>query len=161
MRLCLDVSGISFSFEIKDYSRKNRTEYGCTWCQADISLRSGDWLNFNKKDQEILTAEEVDDWSEELERLLNNQMQAPEKMGFIEPDLFMEFYPERCGERGSYMEWQIYFWSEDGWATDNYLSLDFERAELEALEVYLKLVQGSLSENDEAVQKLMQQEILR
>lgn len=149
MRLCLDVSGILFSFEIKDYSRKNRTEYGCTWCQVNFSLVAENWLNYEIKNAEVMTAEEIDELTERLQRLLNGELREPEKVGLIEPDFILHLYPDQTNQSEPVMEWRVYFWDGERGLTANYLSLNFGKAEMEALLSYLKTVQGiSLEENE-------------
>lgn len=160
MQLHLDVDGIFLNLAVKGYRRNNRTEYGCTWCQVDFSLVAGDWLNFSRRNDEILTAEEVDDFIVILERLLKNELESSTEMGFAEPDFLLKFYPKNSRQGGPQMEWQIRFWNQGG-LTENYFSLKLGTAEIEAVWVYLKFVQGTLPEKDVTIQKLLEQGTLR
>lgn len=149
-----------FCLEIKDYSREKRAEYGCTWCCTDFSIVSEQWLNYGQKNAEVLTAEEVDDLSEILGQLLSGKLRQPEKIGFIEPDFFLNLYPNQENQSEPSAEWKIYFWDKEKELTANHLSLIFGRREIEALWIYLKIVRGKLSQKDAAAQKLIQKKIL-
>lgn len=160
MRLNLNVGGIFFCLEIKDYSREKRAEYGCTWCRTDFSVVSEHWLNYGQKNAEVLTAEEVDDLTETLGQLLGGKLRQPEKIGFIEPDFFLNLYPNQENQSEPSAEWKIYFWDKEKELTANHLSLIFGRMEIEALWSYLEIVRGKLSQKDATAQKLIEKKIL-
>lgn len=73
MWLNLDMEGITFRLQIRNYI-PTFDETDSNWCRVDLSLRSGDWLNYLLKDDELLFSYEVDTLLESLENLLNDKI---------------------------------------------------------------------------------------
>ena len=141
MQLQLALSGIAAEIEIKGYSPNNRTEYGCTWCQIDYSLKAEPWLKYEKSDAEVLTAEEIDYVTENLEQLLNGQLCGRKVMNFIEPDFAFALCQQ---EDTIHMDWKIRFWEKEKGLTANYLSVRLYLDEIEKLWKYLRTIQQGL-----------------
>ena len=138
MQLQLTLNGIAAEIEIKGYSVKHRSEYGCTWCQIDYALKAEPWLKYEKRNAEVLTAEEIDCVTGRLEQLLNGQLCGREVLNFIEPDFVFVLCQQ---EKTIHMDWKIYFWEKENGLTANYLSVRLYLDEIEKLWKYLKSIQ--------------------
>ena len=74
-------------------------------------------------------------------------------MGFVEPDLTFIINPKVD------IDLQIHFWDEG--LTANYLSLCFDRNNLECLLVYLRYITKEIQTDDEMLQKLIADNVIR
>lgn len=172
MWLKLNLDGIVLNLRIRLYEKASTDDLDSTWCKTDFSFISEPWLNYTQKDSEILLAREVDELTEALEKLLNNQLSAPTEFTCIEPDFIFELNPKegmkndlRCAyiesecERADIdLEWKVFFWHEG--LTCNYLSVLLTRFDIECVLIYLKIITGHLSEKDAQVQTLIAKGIL-
>lgn len=143
MQLQLELDGINVALVIKGYTKSDRTEYGCTWCTVDYSFKDKPWLCYEKRNAEILTAEEVDFLTVKLKELLDGQINETIRVDFIEPDFQFELY--RC-ENEVCMDWKVYFWHPQKGLTGNSLSVLLCRTEIEKFWEYLTGVQQNTKE---------------
>ena len=173
MWLKLNLDGIIISLRIQQYRKTNQSNCDDVWCKVDFSFCSEPWLNYHKEYEEVLLAREIDSLTEDLEKLLNDQLSEPTEFSCIEPDFVFNLNPKedvRNNPRLVYvrpgyeivdidMEWRVNFW-DDGCLTANYLSVSLCREEIEYLLIYLKIVSRQLSEHDDIVQELISKGIL-
>jgi hypothetical protein len=172
MWLKMDLDGIIVSLQVKAYKKVTDDDCCSTWCETDFSFVSKPWLNYQKVNDEVFLARELDDLSDILEELLENRLSEKTKFNCVEPDFNFILNPIKdlrldpnviCVSPGHEfvdidMEWQVYFW-HDG-LTANYLSVTLNREEIEYLSTYLQLVTGKISEDDPAVKRLIQRNII-
>ena len=151
----IDADGIKIKLQINGYKPTSKENWDSEWCRCDVLLSSGDWLNYNKEDDEVLLCSEIDWLVEDLTELLNNEISEEKELACIEPDFVFELYPQTDLRKDSkciyvapgheildiYLEWRIFFWN--GGLTGNYLTITLCRDEIELLRDYLVLVQNS------------------
>ena len=90
----MNLDGITVKLEIRGYTKYDReSEEEPRWCRLDFSFISQPWLRYKRQD-EVLTNEEVEALAEHLERLLNGRMAEPTELECIEPDFCFQFEPE-------------------------------------------------------------------
>ena len=170
MRLRLNICDVDMQLKIKNWKKPSPgNEY--EWADTELFLRSK-YLNYDPSG-EILMNDEILDLCYSLDALLTGKMQSDCEMSFAEPDLEFKFsvakrlYSEpggvwyRDGYRDFDIELAMYikFWCTDGLGT-NQFKMVFDREEIEALCVYLKMVIGELPKDDPAVEKLIRQGLL-
>ena len=172
MWIKLDLCGIIVSLRIRQYKKVDDAHWDSVWCKTDFSFISEPWLNYAKKDEELLLAREVDDLADALEKLLNDQLSAPTEFACIEPDFIFELNPkedltnnpDHVYIRPGYeikdidLKWKVFFWDEG--LSGNYLSVELIRPDIECLLTYLKVVTGQLPEKDAEVQTLIAKGII-
>lgn len=173
MWLKLDLDGIVLSLRIRYYRKFSADDWDSVWCKAELSLVSEPWLSYGEgQSGAALLAAEIDDLTEALEKLLNDQLSAPTEFTCIEPDFVFELNPKEDLRKNPrygyirpgyeiadiYMEWRVFFWN--GWVTENYISVTLERTDIEYLLTYLKIVTGQLSEKDAQVKELIAKGVL-
>ena len=163
----LDLDGIVLQLRITGYKEPTVERWDCEWCRVDLTLQSGDWLDYHVGPTELLVAAEVKDLRDCIDALLTDRIEKPKELGFIEPDLEFQFTPKqdaRENPRVLYvrpgseivdigMEMVVYFWN-DG-LTDNRLIVSFIREDLEKLLCYLQYVTGSISKDSTEVANLL------
>lgn len=172
MWLYLDLDGIEFHFCVANYTKSIYEKWDIQWCKVELTIQSEKWLNYQIS-SDILLACEVENIQDKISDLLEDKIKAQEIMEFIEPDLTLVLNPKkdlRNTSRYSYAapgyesadidaELQIHFWN-DG-LTANYLSLCFDRKDLECLLIYLRCITNKIGKDDESVQKLIKNDIIR
>lgn len=150
----LDVSGIKIKLKIKNYTTTNRENWDSEWCKCDFIFCSDDWLNYNKANDEVLLSSEIDEISDALTKLLDNENTEVKEIRCIEPDFIFKLFPQKdlrndpsyTYVRPGYeiqdihLEWIIYFWN-DG-LTDNYFTITLYRDDIASLRDYLELVRN-------------------
>ena len=155
MQLNLDLDGIEFRFRITKYEKSNSENlyklYN-QWCIVELSLRSGSWLNYQIS-SEVLLSYEVEEIRDKISDFLEDKIQLQEELGFVEPDLTFIINPKVD------IDLQIHFWDEG--LTANYLSLCFDRNNLECLLVYLRYITKEIQTDDEMLQKLIADNVIR
>ena len=155
MQLYLDLDGIEFRFRITKYEKSisdNLYKLYDQWCIVELSLHSGNWLNYQIS-SEILLAYEVEKIRDKISDFLEDKIQLQEELGFVEPDLTFIIYPKVD------IDLQIHFWDEG--LTANYLSLCFDRKNLECLLAYLRYITNEIQTDDEMLQKLIADNVIR
>lgn len=167
MWLKMNLEGIEFRFRIAGYKKSTRDNCYDEWCKVDLAVRAESWLDYHVEASEMLLAMEVETLKDAIDDLLDDRLEQPAELGFVEPDIEFELYPRedlRNNPRflyikpgremsGIYMELVISFW-HDG-LTANRLVLGFGQDDMEKLECYLKYIIGLVNEDDPMVQKMM------
>lgn len=152
MRLKMDICGIELQFKVYGYAPSVHENWDDQWCRCDLTLTSGNWLNYRKVMDEVLLSCEIERIAELLQKLLNGELDEMTELEFIEPDFQMTLCPQRdlrddprylSVQPGHeivdiYMDWRVYFW-DDG-LTNNFLSVTFVREDIEKLLIYLQYV---------------------
>ncbi|MBQ9674095.1 MAG: hypothetical protein IJV39_05670 [Ruminococcus sp.] len=115
----------------------------------------------------------MDQLRDSIDRLLNNSLSEQEELTFIEPDLSFVLNPQKdLRDSGKYSyiapgheivdidaDLHVHFWN--GGLTANYISLCFDRSDLEKLLVYLRLTTRLITKQSPEVQDLLDKDILR
>ena len=175
MRLFLNLGGIEFIFQIERYRQSSRERWDVEWCQVELSLQAGNWLNFQLGPTEAMLCTEVEELRDRIDDLLKSKLMEPMSIEFIEPDFEIHLYPEtdcRTNPNVLYvrpghelidvnMDWVVQFWDDTGALTANRLLLSFDRKDLETLLCYLCFVTGVIDRDDALVQKLIAEDCLR
>lgn len=173
MKLRMDLDGICLQLSIDGYTHTTQQSWDENWCKCSFSFTSGDWLNYHKERDEVLLSSEVDRLADRFEKLLNGELEMPVELSMIEPDFVFRLVPvqdvrnnpdvvyvrEGCELVDIQVEWQINFW-DDGCFTANYLTVMLDRADIEAMLAYLRLVIGTAAESDPAISKLKEKGLL-
>ncbi len=172
MWIKLNLDGIDFHFQITGYQKSNRDNWDEQWCKVDVTLQSPNWIDYHIS-SDILLSCEVEELRDNIEKLIQDLLTEQEELEFIEPDLTFVLNPKkdlRDSGRYSYIDLEheivdiyadlhVHFWN--GGLTANYISLCFDRSDLEKLLVYLRLTTNLLTEQSPEVQDLFGRDILR
>ena len=102
---------------------------------------------------EILISGEVTNLRDVLSDMLCGEMKDNQTLKCLEPDLRFDFKPS-----AEELVIIVTFW--DGRVPRNSLMTMLKRSEIEALYVYLRLVTGEISRDDDAVVKLIDAQVL-
>ena len=159
MWLKLDLDGIIFQLQIRGYRASSKEKWDSQWCKTDFSFSSGDWLNYSKQNDEIFLSYEIEELANNLDKLLKDELTEITEMECTEPDFKFILHPKRDlrnDPRYTYvqegheivdisMEWTVTFWHEG--LTNNYLSVEFDRDDIQYLLKYLNLVIGNADKN--------------
>ena len=168
----LDLDGIDFHFQISQYRQSNREIWEEQWCQVDLTLQSGNWLNYEISSSILLSCE-VEELRDKLSQLLSNKIQSPEELEFVEPDLSFVLHPQEdltLNPSYSYVapgheivdidaDFYVHLWN--GGLTANYISLRFDREDIECLRAYLDLVTKQIDFSNPSIKKLIDSDIIR
>lgn len=161
MWLHLDLEGIDFRFCISKYRKSNQNIWDDQWCKVDLSLQSGTWLNYQIS-SEILLSCEVEELYDKLHGLFSNKLQSSEELEFIEPDLSFILNPQKKLPTDSIIdidvELRVHLWN-DG-LTANYISLYFDRKDIEEFYDYLRLVITQACSDDISAVKSSDKDII-
>ena len=156
----LDLNGIEMNLRIKGYTPPSRDDWDDQWCDVDFSFIGDSWLNYQRDSDEVLLSCEVEDLANSLDELLDDKMNKIETIECIEPDFKFVLHPKRdlrddpkytYIQEGYeiadiYLDMQIYFWN--GGLTDNFLSLTFDREDIQYLRNYLYLITKKIDKED-------------
>ena len=167
MWLKMDLEGIEICFRIAGYKKSTKDNCYDEWCKVDLAVKAGDWLNYHVESSEMLLAMEVETLKDAIDDLLNDRLEQPNELGFIEPDIEFELYPKEDLRNNPrflyiapgneiadiYMELVISFWHNG--LTANRLIMGFVQADMEKLECYLKYIIGIINKDDAMVQKMI------
>ena len=149
MWLRLDLDGVEMYLRIQGF-RESASPDEDAWCRVSLHLQSP-WLHYDL-DEHILCSEEVKWLSKTIEDAFDKRLPKNEELEFIEPNIrFIFSCLDAEGEltRPPMADLQVFFWN--GYPTDNYLSLRFDKADLDALRQYLRLVTGEADLSDPRV----------
>ena len=149
MWLRLDLDGVEMYLRIQGV-RESASPDDDAWCRVSLHLQSS-WLNYDL-DEHILCSEEVKWLSKTIEDAFDKRLPKNEELEFIEPNIrFIFSCLDAEGEltRPPMADLQVFFWN--GYLTNNYLSLRFGEADLDALRQYLRLVTGEADLSDPRV----------
>lgn len=165
----LDLEGIDLHFRISKYRKSTKENWDCEWCDVDLTLQSNRWLDYHINSAEVMLSNEIEMLRDTIDALLNDKLDEIDTLECIEPDFQFIFYPKqdvRKNPRVLYvkpgyeisdvdMDFAVTFWDREGALSANRLMLSFDRLDLERLLIYLQLVTGIISEDDEMVNKLV------
>ena len=172
MWIKLDLNGIDFHFQISGYRDSNHGNWDDRWCTIHITIQCPNWLDY-RISSDILLSCEVEEIRDSIENLLQDRLTEQKTLDFIEPDLTILLNPKiDLTTTGKYeyiapghelkdcdANLQVYLWN--GWPTENYFSLCFDRSDLEKLLVYLRFVTGQIPLQSAEVQELLARDIMR
>lgn len=172
MWLHLDLDGIEMHFRITGYRKSIPERWDDQWCQVDLSLYSHNWLNYQISSSILLSCE-VEEIRNKVSDLLEDKIQTEEELEFIEPDLTFILTPKkdlRKDPRYTYVApgyeivdvdavLHVHLWNSG--LTANYLSLCFNRNDLERLVTYLRYVTLEISKDAKVIQELVQKDVIR
>ena len=168
----LDLDGIEFHFRISQYKKSIQEIWDEQWCKIDLTLQSGNWLNYEIS-SDILLSCEVEELRNKLLELLSNKIHSQEELEFIEPDLSFILHPQKdltLSPKYSYVapgheiadidaDIRIHLWN--GGLTANYISLCLDREDIEALCYYLDLVTKQIKLDHPNIKKMLDNDIIR
>ena len=168
----LDLDGIDFHFRISKYRKSIKDSWYDQWCNVDLILQSSNWLNYQASSEMLLCCE-IEQLSTKLVDLLSNQLQSQEELEFIEPDLSFTLNPQKDltldtnytyvapGHEIADIDADIHFHLWNGGLTSNYISLRFNREDIEAFCSYLNLITNQVQTDDLTIKKLIDSDIIR
>ena len=90
----LELDGINFHFRISKYRKSIQDIWYEQWCKVDLTLQSGNWLNYQTSSEMLLSCE-VEQLSVKLFDLISNKLESQEELEFIEPDLSFILNPQK------------------------------------------------------------------
>ncbi|MDD2300864.1 MAG: hypothetical protein WC147_03490 [Syntrophomonas sp.] len=171
MRLKLDLDGIIFQLQIRDYRYSSKEDWD-SWCKTDFSFTSGDWLKYSKQNDEVFLSCEIEELANKLDKLLKDELTEVTEMEFIEPDFKLIFHPKKDlknDPKYSYvkkgfeivdvsMEWTVTFWHEG--LTNNYLSVEFDRDDIHYIFNYLNLIMGKIDKQSKMISEMLAKGII-
>ena len=155
MWLKLDLAGIDFRFRIKGYTKSLQEDWSDQWCGVDLTLESGEWLRYSLS-PDILLSCEVEKLRNILFSIMQEKQDLPKAITFIEPDLSFHIHPSGFTGYAS-MDLHVHLWNHG--LTENYISISFDRDDLEKLYLYLQLITGLITRNQKRVQQLLEKGI--
>lgn len=172
MWLKLDLDGIVFQIQISGYRPSTIENWDSQWCRISLSLTSKNWLNYMIENDELLLTCEIETLAESLQKLLNDEFNDAKEIECIEPDFKFILHPKKdLGNNPRYiyvregheiedisMEWVVLFWN-DG-LTNNYLSMEFDRDDIEHLLNYLEMIMGSIDKQSETITEMINKGII-
>ena len=170
MWMKLDLDGIIFHFRICGY-RVSTPAWDVEWSRVDFTLKSGDWLNYQVHDTELLLMCEIEELQKKLQDLISDKLTDAERIEFLEPDLACVLYPKKnlrfdsndlCiaqgyGTADISMELEVAFWY--GGLTANRLNLFLDRQDIETMLCYLNVITGRLNISDKVVQEFIHRNV--
>ena len=164
-----DLDGINFRLGIANYTQRDfNGNYPDDWCMVSMKYQSGGWLNYIVDRQELLLSEEVDELQSALLRFFNDEFTRVKVIGFAEPDIEFVLFPksdvrddpdllyispEADPIQDILMDLRVSF--SNGGLTANYLSICFDRKDVEYLQKYLMLVTEKIDESSEVIHKMI------
>lgn len=168
----LDLSGIEMKMRIKGYEPSERGKWDYQWCNVDFSFIGGYWLNYHKDNDQILLSCEVEELAQALDDLLLDKLSEVGTIEYIEPYFNFILHPKRDLRKDSkyiyiqkgceivdiYMSMKVFFWHEG--ITDNFISLTFDRSDIQYFRNYLLLVMGKLGNDDKEILDMIDKGIL-
>lgn len=157
MILNLNLEGISFSLDINGWIKTTEANWDSKWCDVACDVHSA-IIDYHIK-SEILLSCEIDGLITMIQDIITGRQSEENSFECIEPDFTFIFHPEKNGV-SSDMDLQITFW-DDGALSANFLSLCFSKEDMEKLLVYLRMVTGEVSMEDQQVKLLCTKGILR
>lgn len=168
----LNLCGIEMNMRIKGYRPSDKNEWDCQWCNVDFSFIGESWLKYQRDDDEVLLASEVEELADSLDMLLTDKLSEIKTIDCIEPDFHFVLHPKNdlrndpkytyiqkgCEINDIYMEMEIFFWYEG--LTDNFLTVTFDRTDIQYLRNYLFLIIGKVGKDDKGIKDMLNKGIL-
>ena len=157
MWLAHDLAGINLNIRVRDYTKSANEDWYTEWCQVDLTLQSGNWLHYCMATENLLCCE-VEESRDTILDFLQNKRDKPENLSFIEPDLSFHIHP--FGFTGySSMDLHVHLWDEG--LPENYISVGFDRDDMEKFCSYLQFITGAITREHEIVQQLLEEKIFQ
>lgn len=168
----LNLNGIVMNMRIKGYEPSEKDKWDYQWCDVDFSFVSESWLNYQRDNDEVLLSCEVEELAQALDDLLTDRLSEVKTIECIEPDFNFILHPKRdlrndpkytYVQKGYeiadiYMDMKIFFWYEG--LTDNFLSVTFDRTDLQYLRDYLFLIIGKIDKDNSVINEMVSKGIL-
>ena len=154
MYLKLDLEGITLHLKISGYVAQRQRETYQDWCSIELLFVSPDWFNCSI-DGSMLTSDEIDSLTDDLEELLSGELEEKKCIDFLEPDFCFELNPKSASNDDISLNLKVMFWN--GCPTSSYLCLVMKRSEIEIFLLYLKLVTKRITKTDKAAEKLIRE----
>lgn len=165
----LDLEGIDFHFRILRYRKSTKENWDDEWCEVDLTLQARKWLDYHITSSELILSVEVEELRDNIDALLNDRIKEGDSLECIEPDFQFFFHSKedlRLNPRILYvkpgyeisdvhMDFTINIWDQTGALSSNQLLLYFNRYNLERLLLFLRLVTGVVSEDDDLINKMI------
>ena len=168
----LDLRGIEMNMRIKEYEPSDKEKWDYQWCRVDFSFIGESWLNYQKANDEVLLSCEVEELAHFLDDLLNDKLSEIKTIECIEPDFIFILHPKQdlrndpkytYIQKGYeiadiYMEMKIFFLHEG--LTDNYLSVTFDRNDIQYFKNYLLWVIGGIERSSSEIVNMISDGVL-
>ena len=168
----LNLNGIVMHMRIKDYEPSKNNIWDCQWCSIDFSFTSEPWLNYQCDNNSVMLSCEVETLVDALDALLNDKLIDVKTIECIEPDFNFILHPKRDLRNDPkytyvqegyeiediYMDMKISFWN--GGLTDNFLSVRFDRNDIQYFRNYLLWVIGKVDKKDAEILDMIKNGIL-
>lgn len=168
----LNLDGIAMNLRIKGYESSDQGIWESQWCDVDFSFIGESWLNYQQKNDEVFLACEVEELAQALDDLLADKLSEEKTIACIEPDFNFILYPKqdlRADPNNIYipkgceiidicMDMKIYFWHNG--LTSNYLSITFDRTDIQYFRNYLFYIIGKLKDDDKPILDMIDKGIL-
>lgn len=173
MFLNLDLCGIQFELQIRNYKSFSNDEYEDNWCKVDLLIHSLPSINISINNDELLLSAEIDSLIGSLYSIINNEInETIEEISFVEPEIKFKLNPQIDLTRNSNyvyikpgyeildisMDLLVYFYL-DG-LTDNYISLRFYREDIEYLYLYLQLITNKIDKTNIKIIEMLKNGLL-
>lgn len=156
MWLKLDLDGINFQMRIRGYEPYNKEKQDDQWCTVEYAFM-GLGINFIDDGDDILLSYEIERLASSLDDLLHDKITEVDIIECIEPDFKFMMIPKTDIWDIS-MELKSYFWN--GYLTNNYLSLSFDKQNIIYFRNYLLYVMKKLDEDDPIIQDMLEKDVL-
>lgn len=157
MWLKLDLDGINFQMKIRGYSLATKeTSWDEQWCTVEYAFM-GHGINYICDGDDILLVCEIEEIVSYLDDLLHDKIKEVYTIECIEPDFKFMLIP-KTDMSNIRMELKPYFFN--GYLTNNYLSLSFDRQNILCFRYYLLYVMKKLKEDDLIIQDMLKEGVL-
>lgn len=168
MRLRLNLCDVDLQLKINNWQKsESLEEWDDNWCDVELSLKSN-YLNYDPSG-EILMSGEVIYLERILGELIDGTLKEDCTVEFAEPDLQFDLriakrlydIPGKVLYRNGFVDVDIdadliiHFWCSDGLGANTFC-MNMDRDELEALYIYLQIIIGKISINDDRVISLVE-----
>lgn len=131
----LDLEGIKFELEIRDYKKSSKESWDDEWCVVTAKVCS-DIIKYSLKSSCLLSCE-VELLYQKLVELEDGEIVGTMEIENIEPDF--EFLLCHIASDAYYMEWKFNLWDE-GSLTANSFTITFDEEDIKKLKGYLYII---------------------
>jgi hypothetical protein len=163
MWLRLDLDGLRFELQVEDYQLPKYRKDWDAWCDVLISLNDSRLVKWAGGGS-VIESREIDSLRDSLRGLLKGEYTEDVIEECVEPDFAFVFHPKGESTRlhdtnDMNMDFLIRLWG-NGYPSNNYLSLNFHRENVELLLAYLDLISQEKSTDDPEIQAMLNNGIL-